>query len=76
MDLQRDQQMINHKPKESIIGTFSVNNTLLKMKESNIIKFLEAYNRFFTNQEKTDFKNVEILFLTRDESERRIIAGN
>ena len=46
------------------------------MKESNIIKFLEAYDRFFTNQEKADLKNVEILFLTRDESERRIIAGS
>ena len=45
-------------------------------RESNIIKFLEAYNRFFTDQETQDYKNVEILFLTKDESERRIIAGN
>ena len=44
-------------------------------RKSNIIKFLEAYNRFFTEQETQDYKNVEILFLTKDESERRIIAG-
>ena len=45
-------------------------------KKLNVIKFLEAYNRFFTDQEKHDFINEEILFLTRDESEKRIIVGN
>ena len=40
-------------------------------KKSYIFKFFKAYERFFTDQEKDDVMGEEILFLTREESEKR-----
>ena len=44
-------------------------------KKSNIFKFFKAYERFFTDQEKDDVMGEEILFLTREESEKRLFVG-
>ena len=44
-------------------------------KKSYIFKFFKAYERFFTDQEKDDVMGEEILFLTREESEKRLFVG-
>ena len=44
-------------------------------KKSHIFKFFKAYERFFTDQEKDDVMGEEILFLTREESEKRLFLG-
>ena len=44
-------------------------------KKSYIFKFFNAYERFFTDQEKDDVMGEEILFLTREESEKRLFVG-
>ena len=44
-------------------------------KKSYVFKIFKAYERFFTDQEKVDVMGEEILFLTREESERRLFVG-
>ena len=44
-------------------------------KNSYVFKIFKAYERFFTDQEKADVMGEEILFLTREESERRLFVG-
>ena len=44
-------------------------------KKSYVFKIFKAYERFFTDHEKADIMGEEIIFLTRQESERRLFVG-
>ena len=44
-------------------------------KKSYVFKIFKLYERFFTDQEKVDVMGEEILFLTREESEKRLFVG-
>ena len=44
-------------------------------KKSYVFKIFKLYERFFTDREKVDVMGEEILFLTREESERRLFVG-
>ena len=44
-------------------------------KNSKFFKFFKAYDRFFTDKIKDDVLGEEILFLTREESEKRLLVG-
>ena len=44
-------------------------------KNSKFIKFFKAYDRFFTDKIKDDVMGEEILFLSREQSEKRLFVG-
>ena len=44
-------------------------------KKSYVFKIFKLYERFFTDHEKADVMGEEILFLTREESEKRLFVG-
>ena len=44
-------------------------------KNSKFIQFFIAYDRFFTDRAKDDVMGEKILFLSREQSEKRLFVG-